>query len=64
MTDTRLIGQRRGMTLREALSQIPDPRARNRQCPLWGPLALIPVAFPSRVDSPRGVERCKVGLAA
>jgi hypothetical protein len=39
------------MTLREALSQIPDPRARNRQYPLWGFLALILVAFLSRVDS-------------
>jgi hypothetical protein len=39
------------MTLREALSQIPDPRARNRQYPLWGLLALILVAFLSRVDS-------------
>ena len=46
-----------GMTLREALSQIPDPRARNRQYPLWGLLALILVAFLSRVDSLRGVER-------
>jgi hypothetical protein len=45
------------MTLREALSQIPDPRARNRQYPLWGLLALILVAFLSRVDSLRGVER-------
>jgi hypothetical protein len=52
------------MTLREALSQLPDPRARNRQYPLRGLLALILAAFPSRVDSPRGVERCKVGLAA
>jgi hypothetical protein len=52
----RLVGQRRGMTLREALSQIPDP--------LWGLLALILVAFLSRVDSLRGVERYKVGLAA
>jgi hypothetical protein len=52
------------MTLREALSQIPDPRARNRQYPLWGLSALIPVAFLSRVDSLRGVERCKIGLAA
>jgi hypothetical protein len=60
----RLVGQRRGMTLREALSQIPDPRARNRQYPLWGLSALIPVAFLSRVDSLRGVERCKIGLAA
>ncbi|MFN4074119.1 MAG: DDE transposase family protein, partial [Thermus sp.] len=24
------------MTLREALSQVPDPRARNRRYPLWG----------------------------
>lgn len=24
------------MTLREALSQIPDPRAHNRRYPLWG----------------------------
>jgi hypothetical protein len=52
------------MTLREALSQIPDPRARNRQYPLGGLLALILVAFLSRVDSLRGVERCKIGLAA
>jgi hypothetical protein len=52
------------MTLREALSQIPDPRARNRQYPLWGLLALIPVDFLSRVDFPRGVERYKIGLAA
>jgi hypothetical protein len=37
------------MTLREALSQIPDPRAHNRQYPLWGLLALILVAFLSRV---------------
>ncbi len=42
------------MTLREALSQIPDPRARNRQYPLWGLLALILVAFLSRVDSLEG----------
>ncbi|RTH17255.1 transposase family protein, partial [Thermus scotoductus] len=34
-----------------------DPRARNRQYPLWGLLALILVAFLSRVDSLRGVER-------
>jgi hypothetical protein len=60
----RLVGQRRGMTLREALSQIPDPRARNRQYPLWGLLALIPVASLSGVDSLRGVERYKTGLAA
>ena len=42
------------MTLREALSQIPDPRAHNRRYPLWGrktfpcrggSLALILVAF-------------------
>ena len=45
------------MTLREALSQVPDPRAHNRQYPLWGLLALILVAFLSRVDSLRGVER-------
>jgi len=45
------------MTLREALSQIPDPRASNRQYPLWSLLALILVAFLSRVDSLRGVER-------
>ncbi|MEN2983360.1 MAG: DDE transposase family protein, partial [Thermus sp.] len=32
------------MTLREALSQIPDPRASNRQYPLWSLLALILVA--------------------
>ncbi len=43
------------MTLREALSQI---------APLWGLLALILVAFLSRVDSLRGVERYKIGLAA
>jgi hypothetical protein len=42
------------MTLREALSQIPDPRARNRQYPLWGLLALIPVAFLSRRGLPEG----------
>jgi hypothetical protein len=45
------------MTLCEALSRIPDPRARNRQYPLWGLLALIPVASLSGVDSLRGVER-------
>jgi hypothetical protein len=45
------------MTLGEALSQIPDPRARNRQYPLWGLLALILVAFLSRVDSLRDVAR-------
>ena len=45
------------MTLREALSQVPDPRARNRRYPLWGLLALILVAFLARVDSLRGVER-------
>ncbi|TFU26684.1 DDE transposase family protein, partial [Thermus tengchongensis] len=28
------------MTLREALSQVPDPRAHNRRYPLWGLLAL------------------------
>ena len=53
----RPLGLIRGMTLREALSQVPDPRARNRQYPLWGLLALILVAFLSRVDSLRGVER-------
>jgi hypothetical protein len=42
------------MTLREALSQIPDPRARNRQYPLWGLLALILVAFLSRRGLPKG----------
>ena len=52
------------MTPREALSQIPDPWARNRQYPLWGLSALIPVASLSRVDSLRGVERYKIGLAA
>ncbi|ADH63842.1 transposase IS4 family protein [Allomeiothermus silvanus DSM 9946] len=45
------------MTLRQALSQVPDPRAHNRRYPLWGLLALILVAFLSRVDSLRGVER-------
>lgn len=39
------------MTLRKALSQVPDPRAPNRQYPLWGLLALILVAFLSCVDS-------------
>jgi hypothetical protein len=43
------------MTLREALSQI---------APLWGLWAPILVAFLSRVDSLRGVERYKIGLAA
>jgi hypothetical protein len=52
------------MTLCEALSQIPDPRARNRQYPLCGLMALILVAFLSRVDSLRAVERYKIGLAA
>ena len=52
------------MTLWEALSQIPDPQARNRQYPLWGLLALILVALLSRVDSLRGVERYKIGLTA
>ncbi len=45
------------MTLREALSQVPDPRAHNRRYPLWGLLGLILVALLSRVDSLRGVER-------
>ncbi|TFU26366.1 transposase family protein [Thermus tengchongensis] len=45
------------MTLREALSQVPDPRAHNRRYPLWGLLALILLAFLSRVDSLRGVAR-------
>jgi hypothetical protein len=45
------------MTLGEALSQIPDPQARNRQYPLWDLLALILVAFLSRVDSLRDVAR-------
>ena len=45
------------MTLREALSQVPDPRAANKRYPFWGLLALILVAFLSRVDSLRGVER-------
>ncbi|WP_460389452.1 transposase family protein, partial [Thermus thalpophilus] len=43
------------MTLREALAQVPDPRGKNRQYPLWGLLALILVAFLCRVDSLRGV---------
>ncbi len=42
------------MTLREALSQVPDPRAHNRRYPLWGLLGLILVALLSRVDSLRG----------
>ncbi|GAA6756960.1 hypothetical protein Thermus77420_24370 [Thermus thalpophilus] len=45
------------MTLREALSQVPDPRAHNRRYPLWGLLALVLLAFLSRVDSLRGVSR-------
>ncbi|WP_234554125.1 transposase family protein [Thermus caliditerrae] len=45
------------MNLREALSQVPDPRAHNRRYPLWGLLALILLAFLSRVDSLRGVAR-------
>ncbi|WP_240695534.1 transposase family protein [Thermus tengchongensis] len=45
------------MTLREALSQVPDPRAHNRRYPLWGLLALILLAFLSRMDSLRGVAR-------
>jgi len=45
------------MTLREALSQVPDPRAANKRYPFWGLLALILVAFLCRVDSLRGVER-------
>ncbi|AFV77147.1 hypothetical protein Theos_2153 [Thermus oshimai JL-2] len=45
------------MTLREALAQVPDPRGKNRQYPLWGLLALILLAFLCRVDSLRGVAR-------
>jgi hypothetical protein len=45
------------MTLREALSQVPDPRAANKRYPFWGLLALILVAFLCRVDSLRGVAR-------
>jgi hypothetical protein len=45
------------MKLREALAKVPDPRAHNRQYPLWGLLALILVAFLCRVDSLRGVAR-------
>ncbi|GAA6758005.1 hypothetical protein Thermus77838_10380 [Thermus oshimai] len=45
------------MTLDRALSQVPDPRAHNRRYPLWGLLALILLAFLSRVDSLRGVAR-------
>ncbi len=45
------------MTLREALSQVPDLRAHNRRYPLWGLLVLILLAFLSRVDSLRGVAR-------
>ncbi|KIX84674.1 hypothetical protein THFILI_03205 [Thermus filiformis] len=45
------------MKLKEALAKVPDPRAQNRQYPLWGLLALILVAFLCRVDSLRGVAR-------
>ncbi|KHG64440.1 hypothetical protein QT17_12385 [Thermus sp. 2.9] len=39
------------MTPREAQAQVPNPRGKNRQYPLWGLLALILLAFLCRVDS-------------
>lgn len=45
------------VSLREALASLEDPRYQNRRYPLWGMVALVPLAFLCRVDSLRGVAR-------